>query len=448
MKNIVTINDFELQDNKMKWKLNGISFKINYKFDIDTKFIDTFKLIPLIQAGCVASAYNKKVTLNIAGIKIRTETLEFLNKFLKLQHNKSMHHLGYKSGEYPLNVKINVDIDNTEKLTIPDKLKTRTVVSAWSGGKDSYLTIKLLQEAGLNVITGTTQWNTIAFNQGANPFMKRNTKIKQNIVASLAVKNKLRKLFTEISENQNIKVDKSLITSHAKNDPFLLYNTWYASVQNINNILYCQHNNIKYSFMGDESPTLDYFYDNEIIIYYNFGHSYKIKQMFNRHAKKIYGENHTSVYSILYPIESALEIKILVERYKVTNFSSCYVMINRVDPSSGACSKCLKCAVSYLHYKSLGYDPSWFGIDETKMIKHIIKKSIMSVLYEFDEGYKYWIVKNCIKYDIMKPILQKLLSKTPEDRDYSPLIVVTDNYKTIPKNIRSKVTKIYDEFLR
>ena len=436
---IISLTNFELQDNEMKWTLNNIQFKIKYMFDINYKFINTFKLIPLIQACCLATSYNNKVSIN-SNIAINEETKHFISEYAKMQYMFNMEQLDIKIKSNIPKIKIIFPKD-IYKDEIIDIVKVKNIISSWSGGKDSYLTIKLLQECGYKVVPTTTKWNTIAFNRGTHPFINDHDEINKNIIASVALGNKMKLLFTKALNDQNIFIkNKQSGTFLSKKElPMILYHSFYMNVQNINNILYGLHKNIKHVFMGDEADV------NGSHIYCGFkvqtsvGQGFKNKKLINNYLTSIYGKNSTQIHSLLYPLHGPLEVKLLIERYKSVKFSSCLTMIGN------ACSKCPKCLATLLTCKSLGYDPSILGINQDKLIKNFKSQITDSYLLPDDEVI-YWYVKNCVKYPEMNFIVQELLDETQHNIDFDPLIPLKNKYDTIPKFIRKDIIKIYNEY--
>jgi len=443
---IVTVNDFVLDKNEIKWTLNGIKFNVKYMFDIDKRFIDTFKLIPLIQTCCIAASYKKKVKI-VSNIPIRKETLDFINEYMNLQHQNNMYRMTKYPIDYPLKLELEFPINNGIE---PQKhiANNKCVMAAWSGGKDSYLTIKLLEECGYNVVTGTTAWNNLMFNTGQNVFLNKHPEIKKNIVAKISLGSKMRIIISNVLQEQKINIRKELFSTQMNNDPFMLYHAWYMLLQNINNVIYAQHYNIRHVFSGDEADINHSTKELDInyIMYSNLGQCYDVKKIINKYFRSIYGKSTTQTHSILYPIYGPLEIKILIERYNTNMFSSCYTMTGK----TGVCSKCAKCFMSLITLKSLGYDPGIVGIDIKKMIKNYKSQpeKIMDSIMSISDEYKYWFIKRCINDPDIGVTLKHLLKETPDDISFNPLVPLKEKYKTIPKFIRSKVTKIYDEFIR
>lgn len=439
----VALIDFKLKDNKMIWKLNNIPFDINYNFNIDTKFKDVFKLIPVIQTCCLVTSYKGKVNL-VSDIGITEEMYKFMSKYMNIQYVFNMEQLEIKiKKEHP---SVNITFTNINKSNTDVNFNDgKNIVSSWSGGKDSLLTIKLLQECGYNVVPTTTKWNTIAFNRGAHPFLK-NHEIKENIIASIALGNKMKKLFKYALAEQGISVEETKSgTFQTKRElPMILYHSFYMNVQNINNIIYALHHGIKHVFTGDEADvnyTSKYYGFKR---YNNVGQGYKNKTLLNEFLTSTYGKNSTQIHSLLYPIYGPLEVKMLLERYNTVDFSSCLTMIGG-KYSEKCCCICPKCLTSYLTCKTLGYDPIVLGINETKLLKYFNDGVPYSYLFP-DDKTLYWFVKNCIHDTNLYPIVSDLVSETPEDLNFNPLKTLKNKYNTVPEFIRKKITKIYDEY--
>jgi len=435
----VSLTDFELENNEMRWKLNNVSFKIKYLFDIENRFINTFKLIPIIQACCLASTYKDSVSIE-SDIPIKSSMIQFISEYAKMQYVFNMEQL---------DIKIEKDTPDTHIKFPKDRFldeqlnpSSKKVVSSWSGGKDSYLTIKLLTECKLKVIPATTKWNTIAFNRGANPFLNSHAEIKPNIIASISVGNKMKKIFKYALEEQNIFIEnkKSGTFSDKKELPMILYHSFYMNTQIINNILYALHKKISCVFMGDEADVNDVKKYCGFKHHLNIGQGFKNKTLINNFLTSTYGKHATQVHSILYPIHGPLEVKLLIERYNTANFSSCLTMIEK------ACSKCPKCLVTYLTCKSLGYDPAILGINEKKLIQNFKWQLGESFLMPEEETV-YWYIRNCIDDPTTGPIVGELLDSTPSNIEFNPLVPLKNKYKTIPRFIRKKITKIYNEYI-
>ena len=436
----ISLTNLELQDNEMRWLLNEVPFKIKYMFDVDYKFINTFKLIPIIQTCCLAASYNDKVRFE-SNIAISNELKQFIVEYLKIQYVFNMEQLDIKinSSIPKINIVFPKDSYKDDKII---KQKINTVASSWSGGKDSYLTIKLLQECGLKVVPTTTKWNTIAFNRGANPFLSSHDEIKKNIIASVSIGNKLKKLFKGALSETGISIEntQSGTFKNKREIPMILYHSFYMNAQNINNILYALHNNIQHVFMGDEADVNITSKYCGFKRYNNIGQGYKNKILLNEYLVSIYGDNATQIHSLLYPIHGPLEIKLLIERYNTNKFSSCLTMIGT------ACSTCPKCLVTFLTCKSLGIEPYVLGINQEKLIKNFNWKMSDSYLVP-EEKITYWFIKNCIHDPELTPILSELLDETPTEIDFNPLIPLKNKYKTIPSFLRKKISKIYNEYI-
>lgn len=463
---MIKLTDIGFEDNNFVWKLNGIPFKIKYYFNINRKYFDVFKLIPLIQTACLISTYKDKVKVNIEGLTKHEE--QFLIAYIKKQYVLNMFLLDILIKSNHPKVKISgSDVFkrykgiNTFKLLessserkfepkengLKLRLKPKKVVVAWSGGKDALLTMCLLNEIGVKAIPCTTRWNTIAFNCGTKPFLDKH-KIKPNYVASIALGSKMKKLFIEALDEQKIEYttsNRSGLFMQKKEIPFMLYWSFYMIVQIINNMLYALHNNVKYVFAGDEADlngVHDYF---GFKLYDNIGQSHDFKILLNRYINSIINQPVRS-YSLLYPLRAPLELRILIERYKRTDFSSCLTSINTY------CQRCPKCLTLLLQLSALGYNPNIVGLSKERVLKNFKDDMAWSAQLPSTE-MTIWITKQCIKNKIannkgFNRILVELLDgdETPKSDNFNPLIPIKSEYKTIPNAIRREVGDIYDEY--
>jgi len=439
----ITLNEFNIDNNTVSWNLNDTKFNIKYNFNINTDYVRAFKIIPLIQSCCLLSSIKKLPILNTDFVISEPEK-ELIEQYFKKQYVFNMKRLDIEITEIPKLI-IRSSSKQFKEIVKTNIQDSTHVASSWSGGKDSLITLCLLEEIKYKVDPITTKWNTIAFNRGAHPFLK-NHKIQPNIIASMSLGNKLKKLVFKILNEQNINIqiekDSGLFMT-GKDLPMMLYHSFYMNTQNVNNILYGMHNNIKYTFSGDEAEVN---YIEEYCgfkLYENIGQGYNNKKIINKYLVSTYGKNVTSNNSILYPLYSPLIIKMLLLRYKRNDFSSCLTMINKV------CNRCPKCTMSLIYCSALRINPSILGLNREKIIKHL--NIDMTDSFSFppvDESY--WLINMCLYDKELYPILPYMVDSSPtnkKDLSFNPLIPKQTKYNTIPKIMRKKIVKIYNKYL-
>lgn len=442
---------YKLDGNKLIWYINDVKFIINYNFDVDVKYIKIFGLIPLIYTICLMTVSKIRPQLYIEN-DLSQEDILFISEYYNLQYitnrveipeydifHTTRRKILINGDRISLNVNAIKQLKNNAISTHDDN--PSKAVASWSGGKDSLLTIRMLNECNVQTIPCVTKWNTIAFNRGANVFLN-NHEIKPVVIASTALNHNIKHLFlTTLKDNGiDIKNQGEVYNSMSKSLPNKLYHSAFMNTQLINNVLYALHNNIGYSFTGDEADTNNVvmYGDSDMPYVINIGQSYRNKQLINAYINSIIEGDAANAYSLLYPIRSPLEHKILLERYKDINYSSCLTMINKW------CNKCPKCVVSTLYLYSIGYNPEILGIDVDKVVKNY-KREMTDSFLSADNDTAYWMFKRIYNIDKIKRITTSYMTELPDNYELNPLMPISSKYKTIPKFCRKQVVKIYEK---
>ena len=444
------LSDLKLKDSVFSWKLNEYNFKITYNFPTDDRFLPILRLSPIIQLSCLISSL-KSVATATTDFELNLSEKIFLREHIRQLQPVNINYLGTAESNmrFPYSFTVNdEDFTGSEyshpykqyrELNISEPLVYEdTVISSWSGGKDSLLTIMILKEIGCTVLPGTTKWNTIAFNRGAAPYMEAH-EIKPVYVASIALGNKMKKLTLEVirSEKLNDEVEIKL-KDDFKGDvalPMVLYHPFYMQVQLVNNLAYALHKKVRYIFAGDEHGVNDtYLFGNHMINH--MGQSFLGKKLINSYIGTFYNQAPT-VNSVLYPLYAEAEVNLLVNRYNRKDFTSCLTMINK------HCNRCVKCALAFLVLQGIGENPEDFGLNKKKLIKEF-KKIDKSSLMLPSRGELAWLIKRNLHDTTIKKITDNIAEGVTEDTMLNPLIPVKEEYKSIPKAYRKQITNIYN----
>lgn len=444
------LSDIKLENSVFSWKLNNYPFKITYSFPTNDRFLPIMKLIPIIQLSCLISSI-KSVASVTADFELNLAEKLFIRKYVDQLHPHNINHLDTYSSvlRFPYFFTINgEDLTGKKYTNVFRQLKElnvskplhyeKEVISSWSGGKDSLLSILLLSEIGCTVFPGTTKWNTIAFNRGAAPYMEAHT-IKPFYVASLALGNKLKNLTNEVINSEMLNKDMKLnLKEEFKGDvalPMILYHSFYMQTQTINNLVFALYKNLRYVFCGDEYGVNGNSDFGHLIT--NIGQSITGKRLVNRYIATFYSRAPTA-NSILYPLHGEAEVYLLINKYHRKDFTSCLTMIDKY------CNRCAKCALTFLILQALGEDPEEYGLKKKKLIKEFKDIKRTSMMLPAPEE-RAWLIKRNFHDKSLNKILQNFATDLTEDSMLDPLLPEKEEYKTIPKYYRKKLVEIYEE---
>lgn len=427
------------------------TYKLTFPEDIYITLSDIpyLSMIPTIFAcGLAALTKNAIITTNY---HLTEEQISGFKNIIEYQHISNMWFAGK---DIIPEFNVNFNVPDRQPFGVKTQIFTPSqfdIMCSMSGGIDSLTQYAILKDIGKKILPFTIMQSSPHYTVGIKSYL--NTYFKQVNINPAVIKtnsNQRQHQFYEYIMKQ-MNIEKSEINNNHTNMPKYFYEDILILSWNFIAMTIANNKNIPLVIMGDEADTNQYYKDR--LFNPDFGQSYLVKRIINSMNLNV------EIGSILYPLYSHAEFKILNKMHPelLSIASSCIIMFNQ--EGGRFCYKCDKCLTTFINMLIGNINP----IDVNFSSEELYNRNPFFKRNGFSDYLKRNITPEELRtlYRVLidmnektrpeKLLLEILQQKAQFNKEIYPeidnKIYMADNsiYYTIPKSIREKVSEYYKQ---